>query len=51
MRTTHDQFQEVWHHDHAGARWLAPFMAVIVLMMLGLFFLLVYPHLSLSGQL
>jgi len=37
-------------HDHAGARWLAPFLTVIFLAALGLAFMLVYPHLGLSGQ-
>jgi len=37
-------------HDHAGARWLAPFLTVLVLAAIGLLFMLVYPHLGLSGQ-
>jgi len=37
-------------HDHAGARWLAPFLTVLILAMLGLAVLLTYPHLGLAGQ-
>lgn len=37
-------------HDHAGARWLAPFLTVLILAVLGLAFMLVYPHLGLSGR-
>jgi len=37
-------------HDHAGARWLAPFLAVLVLSLIGLAFMLVYPHLGLAGR-
>lgn len=38
-------------HDHRGARWLAPMMTVLFLAVVGLFFMLVYPHLpSLSGR-
>lgn len=33
-------------HDHAGARWLAPFLAVIFATVLGLLLMLVYPHLT-----
>jgi hypothetical protein len=50
MATTHDQYQDAWSHDHAGARWLAPFLIAVFLTVLGLAFMLVYPHLSLSGQ-
>lgn len=50
MATTHDKFQEALSHSHPGARWLAPFAVAVVLALIGLVFLLVYPHLSLSGQ-
>lgn len=50
MATTQDQYQDALSHDHAGARWLAPFAVAVLLAMIGLVFLLVYPHLSLSGQ-
>jgi hypothetical protein len=33
-------------HSTAGARWIAPFMAVIFLVLLGLFAMLVYPHIT-----
>jgi hypothetical protein len=33
-------------HDHAGVRWLAPFLAVLSLMILGLILMLVYPHIT-----
>lgn len=33
-------------HSSAGARWIAPFMAAIFLVMLGLFAMLVYPHIT-----
>ena len=33
-------------HDHAGVRWLAPFLAVILVTVVGLFLMLVYPHLG-----
>ncbi len=32
-------------HDHAGARWLAPFLAVFALVIATAFAMLVYPHL------
>lgn len=47
MSTINSEFEL---HDHAGARWLAPFLAMVVLAMLGLALLLVYPHLGLAGQ-
>ena len=47
MATTHNPYEI---HDHAGARWLAPFLTVLFLSALGLAFMLVYPHLGLSGQ-
>ncbi len=31
-------------HDHAGARWLAPFLAVLVITVLGLAMMLLYPY-------
>ena len=37
-------------HDHAGARWLAPVLGVLFLAILGLVFMLVYPHLGLAGR-
>ena len=33
-------------HDHAGARWLAPFFVVILATVVGLLLMLVYPHLG-----
>jgi hypothetical protein len=33
-------------HDHAGARWLAPFLTVLVLTIIGLMLMLVYPYVS-----
>lgn len=47
MATTHSPYEI---HDHAGARFLAPFLAVLLLAVVGLVFMLVYPHLGLSGQ-
>lgn len=47
MATTHSPYEI---HDHAGARFLAPFLTVLFLAVLGLAFMLVYPHLGLSGQ-
>ena len=42
MAITNEEFR----HDHAGARWLAPF-AIAMLAVLGvLYFMLVYPHVS-----
>jgi hypothetical protein len=32
-------------HTHAGARWLAAFMAVFAVTLLAAFAMLVYPHL------
>ena len=31
-------------HDHAGARWLAPFLAVFALVVLTAIAMLLYPH-------
>lgn len=31
-------------HDHTGARWLAPFMAILVLTLLMTFLMMLYPH-------
>lgn len=42
MPITLEQFE----HDHAGARWLAPFAVAIVAVLATLFFMLVYPHVS-----
>lgn len=47
MSTTHSPYEI---HDHAGARFLAPFLTVLLLAVIGLAFMLVYPHLGLSGQ-
>ena len=32
-------------HDHAGARWLAPFLTIFVLTIFAALAMLVYPHL------
>jgi hypothetical protein len=32
-------------HDHAGARWLAPFLAIFALTVAMAFLMLAYPHL------
>jgi hypothetical protein len=37
--------QKFWH-DHAGARWLTPMMAVLVITVLALAYMLVYPYVS-----
>lgn len=47
MSTTHSPYEI---RDHAGARWLAPMLIVLILAVIGLAFMLVYPHLSLSGR-
>ncbi len=47
MATTsfpHHQDHEL--HDHAGARWLAPFIAVFVLVIGAMLAMLVYPHVT-----
>ncbi len=36
-------------HDHAGARWLAPFIAVFALVVLTALAMLVYPHVVIGG--
>jgi hypothetical protein len=41
MPTTIDDYNM---HDHAGARWLAPFLAVLTLTLLMTFLMMVYPH-------
>lgn len=41
MATT---FHDLWH-DHAGIRWLAPFLFAVALVIGTLFVMLVYPHL------
>jgi hypothetical protein len=51
MATTNNRFQNVWRDDHAGARWLAPFAAVLILLIGALVFMFVYPHLGLAGRL
>lgn len=33
-------------HDHAGARWLAPFMTLLILTLVGLAFMLLYPYIG-----
>ncbi len=33
-------------NDHAGARWLAPFLAVIVMTMIGLALMLIHPYVT-----
>lgn len=33
-------------HSSAGARWIAPFMVAILLVVLVLFAMLVYPHIT-----
>ncbi len=40
MPTTMNQF---WH-DHAGARWLAPFAVAVFGTVLVLVFMMIYPH-------
>lgn len=47
MPTTHSPYEI---HDHSGARFLAPFIGVLLLTVLSIVFMLVYPHLGLSGQ-
>ena len=42
MAITHDPFL----HDHAGARWLAPFAIAILAVVATIFLMLVYPHVS-----
>ena len=41
---THD-IQQFWK-DHAGARWLVPMMALLAVVIIGLLYMLVYPHIS-----
>ena len=36
-------------HDHAGARWLAPFLAIFALTIVMALVMLVYPHLLTGG--
>lgn len=33
-------------HDHAGARWLAPFLTVFLLAVVGILVMVVYPYLT-----
>jgi hypothetical protein len=33
-------------HDHAGIRWLAPMMAGLVVVVIGILLMLVYPYVS-----
>jgi hypothetical protein len=40
----YSNFQDFQLHDHAGARWLAPFIAVFVLTIGVMLAMLVYPH-------
>lgn len=39
-------FRDYLIHDHAGARWLLPFIAVFVLTVLTALAMLVYPHIT-----
>ena len=41
---THD-IQEFWH-NHAGARWLVPMIALFAVVILGMLYMLVYPYVS-----
>lgn len=41
MPTTIDDYDM---HDHTGARWLAPFLAVLALTLLMTLLMMVYPH-------
>ena len=40
---SHD-ISEFWH-NHAGARFLAPMIAVLAIVVLGMLYMVVYPHL------
>ncbi len=42
--TTHD-IEEFWH-NHAGARWLVPMMALLAVVLIGVVAMIVYPHVS-----
>jgi len=42
MATTHHALL----HDHAGARWLTPFAIAMFAVLVMIFFMLVYPHVS-----
>jgi len=37
--------QEFWH-DHAGARWLVPMIALMAIIVIGLLAMLIYPYVS-----
>jgi hypothetical protein len=37
--------QKFWH-DHAGARWLTPMMALLAILVLAVAYMLVYPYVS-----
>jgi hypothetical protein len=43
MATTYD-FPDI--HTQAGARWLAPFLTVVVLTLLAVFAMMIYPHVT-----
>lgn len=36
-------------HDHAGARWLAPFLAIFAITIVMALLMLVYPHILIGG--
>ena len=38
-------FEEAWH-NHPGARWLIPMMALVALVVIGILVMLVYPYVS-----
>ena len=42
MATTHN-LQDFWH-DHAGARWLVPMLAVMALVVIGFYLMLGYGY-------
>lgn len=44
--TSFHNYQDFELHDHAGARWLAPFLAVFVLVIGAMLAMLVYPHVT-----
>lgn len=36
-------------HDHAGWKWLAPFLAVFIVTLITALLMLVYPHILIGG--
>lgn len=46
MATANTHFDVPDIHSTAGARWIAPFMAVILLVVIGLALMLAYPNTS-----